>query len=140
MCGKKNLGSFMKKDFQKIYEDNHEIIENLLSEYGLKYSVEELLNRFTDLYINKLENDEADSLNEKREHINFRLIGSQPDEKGKKKIQLVRFGKKNPASLKSLDECYMFIEIFKQLREFKKIESYEKKVEETIEKLKSQDS
>jgi hypothetical protein len=124
----------MIKDFQKIYEDSFGLIENLLSTYGLKYSVEELLNKFTDLYINQLDKEGLDAFNFGRERVIFRLIGSQMDEKGKKKIQLVRFGRKNPALPEQLDDCMMLIEVFKQLREFKKIESYEKKIDEYLAK------
>lgn len=127
----------MKKDFQKLYEECHSDIKDLIETYKIKYSTEELLNTFTDLYINILDKDEVDLSSEKKPHANFRLIGSQPDDKGKKKIQLVRFGKKTPAPLEALGECNILIEKFKQIREFKKIESYEVKVDEYINKLRA---
>ncbi|MFZ2889643.1 hypothetical protein [Sulfuricurvum sp.] len=125
----------MKKDFQKLYTESYEFIENFLHVYRLKYSVEDFVTTFADLYINNLEKDNSEILDKKGSLTQFRLIGSQPDGegKGKKKVQLLRFGKKNVGTAGTLIECNLLIERFKQLREYRKIESFQDKIDELTE-------
>ena len=127
----------MKKDFQMLFEESYQFIESFLYVHRLKYTVEEFVSIFADLYINNLEKDNPEILDKKSSFIQFRLIGSQPDGegKGKKKVQLLRFGKKNAGTQETLSECNLLIERFKQLREYRKIESLQEKIEELTESL-----
>ena len=129
----------MKKDFQKLYEESYAFIENFLHVYRLKYSVEAFVSIFADLYINNLESDNSEILDKKGFLTQFRLVGSQPDSegKGKKKVQLLRFGKKNSGTWETFKECNLLIERFKQLREYRKIESFQEKIDELTENFAS---
>ena len=125
----------MKKDFQMLFEESYQFIENFLYVYRLKYSVKEFVSIFADLYINNLEKNDREMLDKKGSLAQFRLIGSQPDGegKGKKKVQLLRFGKKNPGTPETFNECSLVIERFKQLREYRKIESFQERIDELTE-------
>lgn len=115
------------KNFHSLYLDSYTFIENFLHEYKLQYSVDTLVDTFADLYINMLEKNIDD---DSKKGIEFRLIGSQPDEhkNSKKKVQLLRYGKKNQGTKASLVECKLLIECFKQLREYKRIDAIQSSI------------
>lgn len=121
-------------NFHTLYLDSYAFIENFLHEHKIKFSVNEFVGTFADLYINMLEKKTTDDM---KADIEFRLIGSQPEEhkNGKKKVQLLRYGKKNKGTEASLMECKLLIECFKQLREFKRIEAIQLNINDYYNKL-----
>lgn len=90
--------------FNNIYKNSLTFVETYLKE--TKMSLEEVLS-MDDIYINNIEKDI------------FRVIGS----KRGAKIQIIRFGKKNPPQEGDLELAERFIEHFKVLRELNKIKS-----------------
>lgn len=130
------VGSLVSNNFNSLYLDNCKSVENFINNYKIKYSAEELVSVFVDLYINMLEKDKSEMFSDRKTFIEFRLVGSAPDqEKGKKKVQLLRFGKNSFGTELDLLECKLFIERFKQIREFRKIDSIQTTIEEYEKKL-----